>query len=345
LEEYIAMSKLSKENNSKNNVGLYIHVPFCVTKCNYCKFYSNMYTVESAKTWLDKIILDLSRYEQIQFDTVFFGGGTPSLLWREVVKIMDCIAVRLHENAEVTVEANPCDVNRGMLEALLRSGVNRISIGVQSLDDEILKALGRRHDSLTATKAVLSAHEVGFDNISVDIMLGVPGQSIEMACRTIETLTNLPGMTHAAAYMFEAERTLPDDEMAELYLNAVECFEAHGFPQYEISNFGKPCKHNLKYWRCEEYIGLGPTAHSYYNGKRFATSENGEVYITEENPDTEEERVMLGLRLTEGIEAGEAMLERARAIDGEYIRINKGNLSLTPKGFLISNRIIGELLG
>jgi oxygen-independent coproporphyrinogen-3 oxidase len=167
-------------------------------------------------------------------------------------------------------------------------------------------------------------------------MLGIPAQTY----RDLEAAARLP-VNHFSAYMFEYEHTLPDDETAELYLRAVELLPE----QYEISNFGVPCKHNLKYWRCEEYIGVGASAHSYYGGKRYANSRGGERYVTEESPGGYEERVMLGLRLTEGIEADCALLERVKAIPAEYVSVNGKNLALTPRGFLIANRIIGELLG
>jgi len=314
-------------------VGLYIHVPFCVTKCNYCKFYSNEYSEIQAKSWKTDVVRELSKHEQIQYDTVFFGGGTPSLLWREVCEILPTLP--LTGDCEVTVECNPDDVTEQMLRELQGAGVNRLSIGVQSLDDTVLRRLGRRHNSAQAVQAVQLAHEAGFDNVSVDIMLGIPGQSLT----SVDPVHKLP-VSHISAYIYENEHTLSEDEIADMYLRAVEMFGN----QYEVSNFGKPCKHNLKYWRCEEYIGIGQTAHSYYNGKRFAMDENWQTYVTEENPATYEEKVMLGLRLTEGVTATEELLQRARLIPSEYVSINGSNISLTPKGFLISNKIIGELL-
>jgi oxygen-independent coproporphyrinogen-3 oxidase len=329
----------------KPPIGLYVHVPFCKTKCNYCNFYSIEYNESAAdffKTAAVRHVHDFARREQIRFDTVFFGGGTPSLLGGQVCEIL--AAAPLTEGAEITVECNPDDADAQLFGALRRAGVNRLSIGVQSLDDRILRALGRRHDSRTARAAVELANAAGFTNISADIMLGIPEQT------RVDAVHELP-LTHISAYLFEAARTLPERDCARLYLQAVEQFAAHGFAQYEISNFGLPCRHNLKYWRCEEYFGVGPTAHSYYGGRRFAMSEGGEsredweISVTEENPGSREERVMLGLRLAEGITADDALLERARRLPQEYLRINERNLSLTAKGFLVSNMIIAELLG
>jgi len=141
--------------------------------------------------------------------------------------------------------------------------------------------------------------------------------------------------------MYENKVTQSEDEVAELYLKAVEVFPK----QYEISNFGIPCRHNLKYWKCEEYIGIGQTAHSYFGGKRFAMDENWQIYTTEENPGSYDERLMLGLRLTEGVELTEELRNRARSIPSEYISMTNDRISLTNKGFLVANRIIVELLG
>jgi len=315
-------------------IGLYIHVPFCVTKCNYCSFYSTEYNKNAAFSWKNRVVRELSKYEQI-YDTVFFGGGTPSLLWAEIAELLPLIPTT--SDSEITVECNPDDVTPTMLEALRNAGVNRVSIGIQSLDDEILlKNLGRRHDSRQAVNAVELARSAGFENISADLMLGVPGQT----ANDIEKIARLP-VTHVSAYMYENQITMPDDEVAELYLKACEILPS----QYEISNFGFPCRHNLKYWRCEEYIGIGQTAHSFYGGKRFAMDENWETYVTEESVNTFEEKVMLGLRLTEGIELTEILKQRAKSIPEEYIKISGNRLSLTKKGFLTANRIIIELLG
>jgi oxygen-independent coproporphyrinogen-3 oxidase len=288
---------------------------------------------------------------QVQFDTVFFGGGTPSLLWREIAEIIAAVASvgALNAEAEITVECNPDDVHREMLDTLSAAGVNRLSLGVQSLDDATLRHLGRRHDAATALTAVRLAAQAGFTNISADIILGIPCQSVAEIRRTVETLTELP-LTHIAAYMYEADKTLPDDETAELYLQTVELLDRRGFAQYEISNFareGFQCRHNLKYWLCHEYIGIGPGAHSYFGGKRFAGTESlpsWTQYTTDNHPDSSRERLMLGLRLNSGIIADDAVLERAKAIPQEYLLIKDRNLSLTAKGFLISNTIIAELL-
>jgi oxygen-independent coproporphyrinogen-3 oxidase len=336
----------------KSPVGLYIHIPFCVTKCNYCNFYSVPYsksTAEQYKSAVIRNILDtVERHSDVVFDTVFFGGGTPSLFCcDEIAQIMPLLPLTAETNAEITVECNPDDVTPQMLRTLRESQVNRLSIGVQSLDDNILRSLGRRHDAETALKAIRLSQEAGFDNISVDLMLGIPNQTID----DVKRIAALRDVSHISVYMYEHSDTMSDDEIAELYLHAVELLP----PQYEISNFGKPCRHNLKYWKCEEYIGIGAAAHSYFGGKRYAVPESvnlfinsplQETFVTEDNAGTFEERLMLGLRLTEGIQAPDNIIERATAtVSPEYFNIHGNRLSLTPRGFLVSNAIIAELLG
>ena len=362
-------------------LGLYTHVPFCKSKCNYCNFYSVEYGDTTAhELYKSAVIRNLKELGRLQFDTVFFGGGTPSLLYEQIAEILPSIPTI--PDAEITLEANPCDVNPQMLELLKQSGVNRLSIGVQSLDDSLLRRLGRRHDSQTALKAFEYSRMAGFDNISADIMLGIPGQTLTSLRNTINALP-FSQLEHISAYIYEPA-VLPEDEISQMYLTTVELLECNGFTQYEISNFAKSkatvsvalppsrsldataktkatmCRHNLKYWNCEEYIGIGPAAHSYYKGKRFAVpddvdlfvrSSTQKTYVTEENPGSFEERAMLLLRLTHGIGSDDctphewqSLCERADSIPREYINMSNERISLTPKGFLISNKIIADLL-
>lgn len=347
-----------------SNPGLYIHVPFCRKKCPYCDFYSVGFREELAEQYANAVLRNLHAYNE-RYSTVYFGGGTPILLSKHIPRIL----AEIHRecSAEVTVECNPCEVNAETLKILYDCGVNRLSIGIQSAVDSELKSLGRAHNFGQAKQAVLTAKEVGFNDISADIMLGIPGQTPESLMFTIEQLSGLP-ITHISAYMLKIEPNtafgknppiLPDeDETAELYLTAVRELELHRFIQYEISNFarrGMTSQHNLKYWRREEYLGIGAAAHSFYNGKRFAVERNLREFIeserqieisTDENPDETEERIMLGLRLTEGIK--KPLWERVKSglplIPKEYYKIENERLSLTPKGFLVSNEIIATLL-
>ena len=346
--------------------GLYIHVPFCTTKCNYCKFYSVKYNnCKQAKAYTAAVLRNVHKLveaEQLCADTVFFGGGTPSLLYSSVAEILR--SVPLAEAAEVTVECNPCDITEPMLAELTGAGVNRLSIGVQCLDDALLQQLGRRHNADRAVWAVLLAGEK-LRNISVDIMIGIPGQAMqvrESLTRTVETIARLP-VSHVSAYIYEGKTNHSDDFVAELYLDTVKLLGDCGFTQYEISNFartagGEPvqCRHNLKYWKREPYIGIGPAAHSFYGGVRFAVPDDLELFtgclyqereLIDSDVNAWEERVMLGLRLSEGVALSDLPQGWREALDGvpsECYRVAGGRLSLTADGFLIANAIIGELL-
>ena len=352
--------------------GLYVHIPFCLSKCPYCDFYSVRYEKETAERYKTAVINNLLYYGG-KFDTVYFGGGTPILLWKEICEILK--AADIAENAEITVEANPCCTDGEKLAALKKAGVNRISFGVQSLNGNELKKLGRRHDAETAVKAIELAFSCGFDNISADIMLGTEGQAWESVENTVNRISELP-VAHISAYMLKIEENTPfakakldlpdEDEVCDIYLNTVGLLEAKGFKQYEISNFAKDgfsCRHNLKYWNCEEYLGIGPAAHSYWNGKRFFVKRDLEQFlcvdvqkteIEEENPADFEEYAMLRLRLCEGLDLKEyekhggdakAVTERIKSIPSNLVSFGNNSVSLTSEGFLISNTVIGRILG
>ena len=352
--------------------GLYIHVPFCLSKCPYCDFYSVKHDNEIAESYTQAVIRNIQHYGG-KFDTVYFGGGTPFLLWE---KICDTLGfVDTATGSEITVEANPCTVDAQKLAALRDMGVNRISFGVQSLCDDELKALGRRHNADTAVNAIKIAKEQGFNNISADIMLGTPMQTLDSLTYTIQQLSELP-VTHISAYMLKIEENTPfakanlelpdEDEVCSLYLKATEQLANSGFEQYEISNYsrkGFPCRHNLKYWNCEEYLGIGPAAHSYYKGKRFYVERDLNSFVSDEYQKTSiedgdpggcEEYAMLRLRLTDGLSLSEyksrggdaeMLCSELNNIPCEYYSFDGDNVSLTPKGFLVSNMLIGKLLG
>ena len=348
-----------------SNRGLYIHVPFCVRKCPYCDFYSVPGEESLRADYAAAVVRNLRNYPE-EFDTVYFGGGTPNLLapyFREILS-----AVVTESGAEISAECNPASTTPHTLELLGNAGVNRISVGVQSLQDNELKRLGRLHDSAQAEELILSAKAAGFDNISADVMIGVPGQTAQSLTDTIERLSELP-VQHISAYMLTLEPATPfgkspppdmaDDElMADLYALCRKLCESKGFAQYEISNFareGYRCRHNLKYWRDEEYLGVGAAAHSFYNGKRFAVRPDIHAFIaadrqpfeiTDDCPGDYDERVMMGLRLSEGIpEELYRPLEKAlRLVPGEYYRMENGRLSLTGEGFAVYNYIVSLLL-
>lgn len=367
------MSNCSYSGSTMNKqCGLYIHVPFCLSKCPYCDFYSERYSRTLAESYKNAVLRNLSFYDDC-FDTVYFGGGTPILLTSGICEILG--NVHHADNAEITVEANPNLCNEQRLGELVQSEVNRISIGVQSFNDNELIFLGRRHNAEQAIKAVNCSYSAGFRNISVDLMLGLEGQTKESVQRSVDILANLP-ITHVSAYLLKIEDGTPfaarsldlpnDDESADLYLFTAELLEKYGFIQYEISNFarnGFESRHNLHYWHCDEYLGIGPAAHSYYNGERFCTernldsfitSERQEITVTDSDAGSFEEYAMLALRLTEGLKLSDCscfgidmnkIIERSKKIPTEYIKITDSGISLTRAGFLVSNAIIGKILG
>lgn len=345
--------------------GLYIHVPFCVRKCPYCDFYSEAGHDGLKADYAEAVVRNLRNYPE-QFDTVYFGGGTPNLIAEHIPAILK--AVNAAPNAEISAECNPASATPETLRIMREAGINRISIGVQSLQDNELKKLGRLHNAAQAEELILQAREAGFGSISADVMLGIPGQTADSLTDTIERLADLP-VQHISAYMLTLEPATPfgksppsdmadDDQMADLYALCQRLCEQHGFRQYEISNFareGFQCRHNLKYWRDEEYLGIGPAAHSFYAGKRFAVprsleafirAESQPVEITDDSPGDYDERVMMGLRLAEGIpEELYKPLEKAlKLIPAEYYCIDGGRLSLTGAGFPVYNYIVSLLL-
>lgn len=374
-------------------VGLYVHVPFCAKKCPYCDFYSVSYQRRTAEEYSVAVLEDIRSYQGrgITADTLYFGGGTPSLLPPDSIGAVIAAAKEvfsLPSDAEITMEANPNTLTGERLAAYRAGGINRLSIGLQSADERELEALGRMHTAAQAASAVRMAAGQGIDNLSLDLMIGTPYQTAQSLLRTLEFVAELP-VKHISAYLLKVEEGTPyfgsellrfcadEDTLADLYLLAVERLEAMGFAQYEISNFAQPgfeSRHNLKYWRCEEYLGFGPAAHAYFEGWRTCNPSSLERYledrgrnpvVTDERPmdgtlpDTApgsfDERVMLGLRLTEGI--GLAGLEREfpsetvalrkRAepfLRAGLARLEGERLSLTPRGFLLSNTIIASLL-
>ncbi|MDR0947315.1 MAG: radical SAM family heme chaperone HemW [Ruminococcus sp.] len=346
-------------------IGLYIHVPFCKRKCRYCDFYSVTRT-DLTEDYVKAAIRNIKTYGDIIFDTVYFGGGTPSLLSpNQIGEILRC--ADLAADCEITLECNPNSAAEEIFKSFAETGINRISIGVQSLCDETLLTLGRLHNAETAVKTLMAAVKI-FKNVSADLMIGLPGQTVYDIQTSIKTFAEI-GLNHISIYMLKIEADTPfyknppedlpdEDRVAELYLETVKTAEENGFCQYEISNFAKPgyeSKHNTKYWECNEYIGIGPSAHSYYGGKRFAVKRDlgdflnapvQNTYITDENPGSADERIMLNLRLTQtGIKTAPALTEKILPfIKAGFLKTDNERLTLTPQGCLVSNPIIGEII-
>jgi len=362
-----------------SDLGIYIHVPFCGKKCGYCDFYSLKYSRDSAEGYVQAVLRNIDHYgdSASAVDTIYFGGGTPSLLFPEQLSlIIERIRERftVNEDCEITLEANPSGLTPERLRKLRKTGINRLSIGVQSMIDSELGFLGRSHNSARVERTVLDAAEAGFENISCDLMLAVPEQTISSLEISAIRLASLP-IKHISAYILKVEAgtpfdcdeirsVVPDDETsADFYLHAVSVLEGLGFRQYEVSNFAVPgyeSRHNCRYWQCRDYIGIGPSAHSCFGGKRFASESSLEkficsdvqpVYITDDSPCGFEEYAMLRLRLREGLDLrniGErrTSLEKKLPplIASGYVNFDGDIISLTPKGFLMSNSVIEHLI-
>ena len=362
-----------------NSTGIYVHVPFCGKKCSYCDFYSVCYSGQQAELYVQAVLRNLRYYgdNSLTADTVYFGGGTPSLLSGEQIsRIMAEIRENfaLSDDAEVTLEANPVTLTPKRLEELLSAGVNRLSIGVQSMNDNELRYLGRLHSAERAERAVLDAAETGFRNISCDLMLALPGQTEDMLRYSIKRLCALP-IQHISAYILKVEEgtpfdcdevknALPDEEeVSRLYLFAVSELDRLGFQQYEVSNFSVPgyeSRHNCRYWKCEDYLGIGPSAHSCHKGVRFAADADLQAFIdaphqnttvTDQSPCDFTERAMLRLRLSDGLhlsdfpQQADMLRKKVPPLVAEgYITFDGESIALTPRGFLVSNSVISYLI-
>lgn len=357
------------------SAGLYIHVPFCAVKCPYCDFYSVRYSASAVQDYADAVCRNIRALpENLRADTVYFGGGTPSLLPASLLaKILDTIIMHcsLDSGAEITLEANPLTAAADRLADWRRLGINRLSLGTQSFDAEILRILGRKHTPAQALSAVHRAYEAGFENLSADLILGLSQHTAHTWAHDLGTALSLP-LTHISAYLLKIEDGTPfgasppdlldDDILADRWMQMHDTLTAHGFQHYEISNFarsGYESRHNCKYWRLEPYYGIGPAAHSCFGGKRYAVPRDLAAFcsdarqnmeITEPDAETESERIMLGLRLSEGIslddilQSRERLLCRAKPLIPQYLHIEGNMLRMTPQGWLVSNAVLAQIL-
>lgn len=359
-----------------NNAGLYIHIPFCEKKCAYCDFYSAFVSEEMLDKYVEALYREITKWGgsfDRPIDTIYVGGGTPSLLGVRILPLMECIRknFKIADNAEITAEVNPDSHAEVFLPNAKKAGVNRISIGAQSGDNEMLKTLGRTHTAEDTAKTVSFARALGFSNISLDLMLGLPQSNLKTLGRDIDFIRGL-SPEHISAYILKVEPNtafgrkceallLPDDDgVAEQYLYMCECLEGEGFCHYEISNFSKDgfeSRHNLKYWLDEEYLGIGPAAHSFVDGRRFYYPRDlhGFLQGADTIPDgvggDRHEKLMLALRLKAGINLEDIyspvpkeILHRAeRLCRAGFINYDYPHISLTNEGMLLSNSVILEL--
>ena len=359
------------------SLGLYLHIPYCFSKCRYCDFYSAPGQRGVPRAYVDALLRELSRFAPdapLRPDTLYFGGGTPSLLApADAARLID--AAQPLPGAEITLETNPETVTEASLRAFRAAGVNRISFGVQSARDSQLKTLGRPHTAKQARAAFAAARRAGFKNISGDIMLALPHYTQAEFDETLELIEE-GGATHISAYLLKIEpdsafgRTPPEglptsDEAADFYLYAVEQLEHHGYRQYEISNFARPGyegKHNLIYWDCGDYLGIGPAAHSCMGGKRFYYLADTEAFLRDEAAPVmdggcgAEDYLILQLRLRKGLNLDEykkrygrelSTAQRAfvqNCVKSGYASFDGRTLALTPAGLIVQNSILAELL-
>jgi len=368
------------------SLGLYLHIPFCSAICNYCNFNRGLFDAELKQQYVAALREEIHRRaDGASADTVFFGGGTPSLL--EPTEIADLIEAcragfALSPDAEITLEANPETVSDERLAGFRRAGVNRLSFGVQSFRDEELLRLSRLHSAARARDAFRQARRAGFDNISLDLMMWLPQQSLPDWLASVEGLIEL-SPDHASLYLLEiypnaglrdamarAKWSLaPDDDAADMYLQAMERLDAAGYAQYEISNVARPgreSRHNLKYWTDGEWLGFGCGAHSTRNGVREKNVSSTTEYIArvadrgqmaaERRELTAQERVeealFTGLRLCRGLDLTEVKSRYAVDVRAEYggelqpfvegglLIYDGGRMRLTRAGMLLAHEVM-----
>ncbi|MDD6672850.1 MAG: radical SAM family heme chaperone HemW [Eubacteriales bacterium] len=338
--------------------GLYFHIPFCKSKCPYCDFYSVKYDEELAVRYTDEIIQIMKQY-QGSFDTVYFGGGTPSVISAELIgKILNEARRQFYiaPDSEITIECNPSKDLSEDFKKYVTYGINRISLGMQSARNEERFALGRSAGRAQVEKAIADARRGGIENISLDLMLGTPKQTLNTLDESLDFIKSV-GVPHISAYMLKIEQgtrffemreklILPnEDETCEMYLKVVDSLSAMGLTQYEISNFAKSgyeSRHNLKYWNLVPYLGIGKSAHSFWHGKRFYYDRDFKK-ISDGTGGGRDEKIMLGLRLNKGIEKSLIVVDYSELVKAGLLVDGNDRISLTPKGMLVSNYVINYL--
>ena len=368
--------------------GIYLHIPFCRSRCSYCDFATDVYkSAEIVESYVSAIAKEIENFPASPAaDTIYFGGGTPSLLTAEQVeKILREINSKFEvtSDAEITMEMNPATVDAEKLHAYKSLGINRASFGVQTFNDRDLKLLARGHDANDARETFRLLRETGFDNVSFDLIAGLPDQTMDDWQRNLdEAITMSP--EHISLYLLEIHEGTPlaeqlrsgrrksiDDEVAaEMYNVMLARLAAAGYEQYEISNFSRPgfeSRHNTKYWRLDPVYGFGISAHSFDGRERYANTrdtaayvdsirESGSAEISRETINAESEFIFLGLRLTRGINLAvfetrfgndlpsTYRAELDRLTNAELVEISDGHLKLTGKGMLFSNEVFAEFV-
>ena len=372
----------------KKPLALYLHIPFCAAKCAYCDFASYPGREDVWQRYTDALADELLSWKPVlggyEVRTIFFGGGTPSLLPAEkIVRLMNGIrdCADLRPDAEITLEANPGTLTAEKLRLYREAGINRISLGAQAMDDRLLRALGRIHTVQQVAEAVSLVRHAGFNNLSLDLMYGLPEQTMEDWKRTLDAAAALEP-EHLSAYSLIVEEgtplaqcaehgeiSVPDDDLAtDMQREAVERLAGHGYERYEISNYaqdGYECKHNIVYWERGEYLGLGCAAHSLMQGQRFENSRSLEEYfagmrkqsiVSLTREDSMEEMLMLSTRMCRGMDLAQyaqqfdvdfesAHEKTLRRLEGYGLveRVN-GFLRLTQRGLEVQNAVVVALM-
>lgn len=368
-------------------LGIYLHIPFCRSKCLYCDFCSfPARTAETVERYVERLCEDLTeqapRSRNHEVDSVYFGGGTPTLLsGSQFARVVNVLTDRYRVTAdcEWTAECNPSTGSPALFRAMREMGFNRLSIGLQSIHPDELRALGRLHDFEGFRRTWEEARDAGFDNLNADVMFGIPRQTPESFRETLERVCE-GNPEHLSAYALTVEEKTPlarlipslpmpdEEDTATMYLDMIDYLASRGLEQYEISNFSKKgyrSRHNCKYWNTEEYLGFGPAAHSDFGGVRFGNSRDLDAYLRGEaivrettvpsRAERENEYVMLQMRLCDGL-SGNAFRARfghgaepffdrlGRYIDGGFVKRTERGMAFTPKGFLVSNTVLSEVV-
>ena len=368
-------------------LGIYIHIPFCAAKCNYCDFNSHISKKGEKERYIDALCREIEEYKcsDTVVDTIYFGGGTPTILKPvQLARIMAAVRRRFIVDAdcEITTECNPATIDASGFKELRKAGFNRVSIGMQSADDGLLKILGRIHTFEQCRECVKAAREAGFENVSLDLMFGLPDQDIKLWESTLYEAISLKP-EHLSCYALKIEEGTPfasmklniadDDESREMYDRCVEILTQNGYNRYEISNFAKDgfeSRHNKKYWLCDDFIGFGAGAYSCIENERFSNVAATDAYINKvtekgdavdvriplSKEDKMSEFVYLGLRMDSGIDTEE--FNKRFSIDifdvfGDVIdknikretMVKEGNrLRITPDYIYVSNAILADFV-
>ncbi len=372
-----------------NKAGIYLHIPFCKTKCIYCDFYSVTKREDSISEFIDCLVkeieLNKNKLSNYDFNTIFFGGGTPSVLTEyQLEKILNALNkyYNLNKNIEITLECNPGEINYEKLKGFRNLGINRLSIGFQSFNNDILKFLGRLHNAEQSIETFNVARKAGFDNINIDLIYDIPKQKLKDWKNDLFLGTSLHP-EHISAYSLTVEQNtalysmvknkkvyMPSETMdKKMFLSTIEYLENKNYKHYEISNFcqeKRECQHNLHYWKLNPYLAFGPGAHGFDGKKRWWNKKSIDYYIdslkknmlpiqSEEiltNKDSFNENIMNGLRLIEGLSTDKINLLIPHNFDNyiekiqkkwPYLKHKNQKLKLNKEGLLFADEIITDL--